>query len=118
MNLQTEKYFEPVKQLNALALENLEKLLDIQLKAINDTARVGVEQLKSAANINDADSLKEYFANQAETAKTFGERFVKDTQTAIELGKNYSDKVQGVITDAVKPETNQKAKPKTRQAQD
>ena len=109
MNVQTEKYLEPVKEMNALALENVEKLLDIQLKSINDTTRLGVEQLKSAADIKDIDGLKQYFTNQAELVKSLGERFVKDTQAALELGTSYTDKVQQIVTDTIKPETIMKA---------
>jgi len=102
MNAQVEKCFEPVKQLNALAIENVEKLIDIQLKALNDNTRIGVEQLKSASEIKDAESLKAYFTNQAEIAKTVSERFVKDTQAAIELGTSYGNEIQNVLNDAIK----------------
>ena len=109
MNVQTEKYLEPVKEMNALALENVEKLLDIQLKSINDTTRLGVEQLKSASDIKDIDGLKQYFTNQAELVKSLGERFVKDTQAALELGTSYTDKVQQIMTETIKPENIMKA---------
>ena len=105
MNAQTEKYLEPVREINALALENVEKLLDIQLKSINDTAMLGVEQLKSATDIKDADSLKQYFTDQADLVKSLGERFVKDTQAALELGTSYGEKVQQIVTETIKPET-------------
>ncbi len=102
MNAQTGKYFEPVREINSLALENVEKLLDIQLKSINDTARLGVEQLKSAADIKDVDGLKQYFTEQAEMVKSLGERFIKDSQAAMELSANYTDKVQQVVADTIK----------------
>ena len=108
MNVQTEKYFEPVREINALALENVEKLLDIQLKSINDTARLGVDRLKAAVDIKDIDSLKKYFTDQTETVKSLGERFVKDTQTALEIGASYTDKVQQIVTESVKPDTTAK----------
>ncbi len=112
MNAQTEKYFEPAREINALTLENMEKLLDIQLKVINDTARVSVEQMKAIADIKDPDSLKKYFADQAETVKTLHERFVKDTQATLELGASYTDKVRRVMTDTVKPDAARKTAPR------
>lgn len=116
MNVQTEKYFEPVKEINALALENIEKLLDIQLNSINDTARLGVEQLKAAADVKDADGLKKYLTDQAEIVKSLGERFVKDTQAALEIGASYNDKVQQIVTGTLKPDTVQKAAPAAKAA--
>ncbi|MCY4155709.1 MAG: phasin family protein [Gammaproteobacteria bacterium] len=111
MNVQTAKYFEPVREINTLALENVEKLLDIQLKSINDTAKLGVEQLKAAADIKDADGLKKYFTDQAEVVKSLGERFVKDGQSALELGVSYTDKVQQIVAETVKQEAPIVAKP-------
>ncbi len=111
MNVQAAKYFEPVREINTLALENVEKLLDIQLKSINDTARLSVEQLKAAAEIKDVDGLKKYFTDQAETVKSLGERFVKDGQSALELGVNYTDKVQQIVTETIKQEAPVAAKP-------
>ena len=102
MNVQTAKYLEPVREINTLALENVEKLLDLQLKSINDTARLSVEQLKAAADINDVDGLKKYFTEQAETVKALGDRFIKDSQAALELGVSYTDKVQQIVTETIK----------------
>ena len=104
MNVQTAKYFEPVREINALALENVEKLLDIQLKSINDTVKLSVEQLKAAADIKDIDGLKGYFTDQAEVVKSLGERYVKDGQSALELGVSYTDKVQQIVSDTIKQE--------------
>ena len=119
MNVQPGKYFEPVRAINALALENVEKLLDIQLRSINDTARLSVEQLKSAADVRDVDGLKQYFAEQAEVVKSLGERFIKDSQAALELSVNYTDKVQQVVADTIKQDAPvtaaaPKAAPKTK----
>ena len=110
MNVQNEKYFEPVRQINALAFANIEKLLEIQLKSINDTTRLGVEQLKSAVDIKDVDGLKEYITDHTELVKGLGERFVKDTRTALEIGKSYTDQVQQIVTETVKPDVAEKAK--------
>ena len=110
MNMQTEKYFEPVRQINALALENIEKLLEIQLKSINDTTRLGVEQLKSAVDIKDVDGLKKYITDQTEIVKGLGDRFVKDSQAALQIGTSYTDKVQQIVTETIKPDVAEKVK--------
>ena len=111
MNVQAAKYFEPVREINTLALENVEKLLDIQLKSINDTTRLGLEQLKAAADIKDVDGLKKYLTDQAEMVKSLGERFVKDGQSALELGVSYTDKVQQLVAETIKQDSPVAAKP-------
>lgn len=127
MNAQTEKYFEPVRQLNALAVENVEKLLDIQLKSINETTRLAIQQMKSAAQVSDVEGLKKHFSTPTEVAKAVCELFVKDAQAAIEIGKRYSEEAQGVITNALNPgaageaasapKNGAKAAPKAKQTQ-
>lgn len=104
MSVQPAKYFEPVREINELALDNVEKLLDIQLKSLNDTARLSLEQLRSATDIKDVDGLKQYITEQADLVKSLGERFVKDSQTALELGVSYTDRVQQIVSDSIKQE--------------
>ena len=123
MNIQTEKYLEPIREINTLALESAEKMLDIQLKSINDTARIGVAQLRNAAEIKDAEGFKDYLSGQTEVAKNLSERFVKDTQATLELGASYADQVQQVFTKTVRPETarpeaGRKAAPRAKQTQE
>ena len=38
MNEQFEKFITPVRELNALTVENLEKLMNIQMKYVEDSA--------------------------------------------------------------------------------
>lgn len=101
MNEQFEKYFAPVKELNTLAVNNYEKLLDLQLKYFEDSAKVGVESLKNASAINDAEGFKDFINTQVETSKQFTERAIEDSKTALELGNSYVAEVQKVVKDSI-----------------
>lgn len=101
MNEQFEKYFGPVHELNVLAIQNLEKLVDMQLSYLEDSARAGVEQLKTAAAINDAEGFKNYITTQVETSRKFTERALEDSRTVAELGTGYATEVQKVMQDAL-----------------
>ena len=102
MNEQFEKMMTPFKELNALAIENAEKFVDIQIKAIEQHSKLGTEQLKQAASIKDVDGLRDYMNKQADVIKQFADRTVADTQAVVELGNNYSAEVQRVMQDAMK----------------
>ena len=102
MNEQFEKYFAPMRELNALAVSNLEKLVDIQLRYIEDSARAGVEQLKTAATINDAEGFRNYINTQVATSRKLTERAIEDSRTVAELGTGYATEVQKVVKDAFK----------------
>ena len=105
MNEQFEKYFAPVRELNALAISNLEKLVDIQLRYIEDSARAGVEQLKTAAAINDAEGFRNYLNTQVAASRKFTERAIEDSRTVAELGTGYATEVQKVVKETLKPAT-------------
>ena len=101
MNKQTEKYLAPVQALNALLVDNVEKLVSLQIKRFEENAKLAVEQLKAATAIKDVDGLKEYMGTYAEVARQFGERSVEDVRTIIELGNTSSAKAQSIWKDAV-----------------
>ncbi len=102
MNAQVEKYIAPVQELNALAVENVEKVLTLQLKRIEETTKLSIEQIKAAASIKDAQSFQSYFSSYTETLRQMGERTAEDVRTIYELGNSYSAQAQKIFKDALK----------------
>jgi phasin family protein len=100
MNEHFEKYFVPVKELNTLAVNNIEKLFDLQLKYVEDSAKASIESLKSAVSISDAEGFKDYVNTQVQTSKQFAERAIKDSKTALELGNSYANEFQKVVKES------------------
>ena len=101
MNEQFDKYFTPVRELNTLAISNIEKILNLQLKLIEDSTKAGVETLKSAAAINDAEGFKDYVAAQVNTTKQLTERAIEDSRTIAEMGNSYTTEVQKVVKETL-----------------
>lgn len=101
MNASVEKYLEPVQQLNALAIANFEKLVEQQVKFLDETSKIGLTQLKSASEVKDIEGLQSYIQSQAEAAKTISERLIEETKYAAELSTEYNNEVQKVFKDAV-----------------
>jgi phasin family protein len=102
MNEQFEKYITPVRELNNLAIANLEKLMDLQVKYIEDSVKVGLEQLKTASSINDVEGFKNYITTQVAVSKQLTERAIEDGRTVAELGNTYATEVQKVVKDVLK----------------
>jgi phasin family protein len=102
MNAQVEKYMAPVQELNALAVANVEKIVALQMKRIEETAKLGIEQLKAAAAIKDFEGLQGYVTNYAESLRQFGESAAEDVRTVYELGNSYSTEAQRILKDALK----------------
>jgi phasin family protein len=102
MNAQVEKYFTPVQELNTLAIENLEKLVNLQVKRFEETARISVEQMKAATAIKDAEGLKDFLGNYTETVRKLSENTVEDARTIIEMGTTYSNEAKRIFKDSLK----------------
>ena len=97
MNAEFQKFLAPIQELNTIAVQNVEKIIDIQLKALEENTKVGIEQLKSASQINDLEGLNTYFTAQAEVGKKVAERAAEDTRAIVELGNAYTNEVQRVV---------------------
>jgi phasin family protein len=102
MNAQVEKYMAPVQELNALVVANVEKMLTLQIKRIEETAKLSIEQMKAAASIKDAEGFQGYMTSYAETLRQLGERTAEDVRTVYELGNSYSAQAQKIFKDALK----------------
>ena len=72
----------------------------MQLKNAEENAKLGIEQVKSATSINDADSWKGYMSAQAEVTQQFNDRLVESARTVVELGNAYTNEVQRIVKDA------------------
>ncbi len=99
MNTEFQKFVAPIQEINAFAVQNAEKFIDIQIKALEENTKVGLEQLKNAFEIKDLDGLKDYFATQAEVGRKVAERAAEDTRAVVELGNAYANEFQRIVKD-------------------
>lgn len=102
MSTQVDKIFTPFRELNTLAVENFEKIANIQMKAFEETSKIGIESLKGAVAVNDLESLKSYLTKQAEVTRQLTERTLADSKSVMELGNSYNSEAQKVVKDAFK----------------
>lgn len=91
----------PAKKLNALAVDNFEKLAQFQLENAKAYTDLSVEQLRAALDVNDAKSLQAFVSNQQKVAKTVGEKLTADAQTLAALGKQFATEVQKLAQENV-----------------
>ncbi len=100
MNTQFDKLVEPIKEINELAVKNFETVTDMQLKTAEENARIGIEQIKSAAAVSDAEGWKNYLKIQAEVAQQFNERLLENARSVAELGNAYNNELQRIVKEA------------------
>ena len=100
MTININKLFTPVHELNALIVNNIEKLVAFQLKTIKEGARVGVESLKGATAVRDLEGLKVYIEGQTDVAKGVAEGIVADTRKVVDLGQSYTKAATEIVESA------------------
>ncbi len=96
---------ETVRDLNRLALDTTEKLVDFQLDKARTYTSLGFTELRAALQVKDLGSLQNYLAGRSETARQLGEQLQNDVKTLAEIGSHYSRETQKLV----RPQTGKKA---------
>jgi phasin family protein len=107
-----ELHGAPVQKLNAIAIANTEKLIAFQTTNLQEYAELGIAQWKTAAEVNDPESLVAYLTAQGARLTEAGEQVIADTKQAYQLGMDFLSEAQKVaqenitsVTDVVKEKT-------------
>ena len=104
-NVDVTKQFEealaPVKALNKLALENVERVVELNLDSMRKYADVVLDSWKGALAVSDIKSGQEYLAKQGQVAQEVVKSLAEDAKAAAEIGQEYARDVQKVVTESV-----------------
>jgi phasin family protein len=100
MNAQFEKIAEPIKEISNLTVKNFETVVAMQLKNVEESTRIGIEQAKNAVAINDAEGWKNYLQTQAEITQQYNDRLVESARNVVELGNAYTSEIQRIVKSA------------------
>lgn len=99
---QSETYVEPLVRANKLAVANVERVIELQLKALQKYVDLGIAQLKAAAEIDSPKALQAYFGKQIEVANTFRQQLLDDVKAWTELSTDLKDEFTKLAEDNVK----------------
>ena len=92
-----EQLINPVMKLNNMAVESLEQIVNIQLKAFEGNVKIGIYSLNTATEVRDIDSLKAYMGDQVAITKYLSGNILADAKEVSELGNSYSLNAQIVV---------------------
>lgn len=96
-----EKFFAPSKALASLAINNTERLVALNIELFTKYNKLAMDNAKEALTVADMEGAKAYLEKQSEVANNVVESLVADAQVVADLGKEYSENVQKVITEEV-----------------
>lgn len=89
-NEQSKAFFEPMFEVNRLAITQAQKLGEKQLALINEYTKLGLTQLDKAAKIQSMDDLKGATEEQLKVSAEFSEKVIKDAQSFVTVGQEMS----------------------------
>ena len=98
-----EQGFAPVRELNKLALEDLEKLVKLQLASVKTYSELALGQIQAASEAKGIEDVSALFTRQYETAQKVAEKLVRDTKNVMDfLGDSYVSKLENIVKRDVK----------------
>ncbi len=93
---QSQKFAEPVGEITSLTVDYIEKLSQFQVNAVKSYTDLGMDQLKNAADIKDAESLQAFIKKQTEVATSVSKKIAEDAQTLAKMGEVFANDIQAL----------------------
>ena len=102
--------YAPLSKFNSLFVQNVEKITELQLNAIKSYAEIGIDQLKKAAEIKDADTVRAFTSAQAEAATNLNKKIMEDVKVFSDMANDFKTQVEGLIEETRATATKTEAK--------
>lgn len=116
---QAKSLYAPLTKFNGVFVENIEKITELQLNALRTYAEFGIDQLKKAAEIRDAEDARAFTASQAEAASALNKKILDDAKAFSEIANSFKEQVENVVAEtrtAATESTKTEAKPAAKKA--
>ncbi|WP_299236127.1 phasin family protein [uncultured Halomonas sp.] len=101
-NEQTRQLFEPMRKLNSLMLNNMEKLSQYQMESLKRYSQMGTERMRDASEVQDADSLRDFGARQAEMMNELSQQMMADAKALSEMSLEFKAEMEKLFTEQAK----------------
>jgi phasin family protein len=75
----------------------MEKMTEFQLNTIKSYAEIGLGQMKNAANIQDAEGMRQFTAAQAEATSIVNKKILEDAKVMSDMAADFRNKIEDVM---------------------
>ena len=96
-NDQAKAMYAPMTKFNSLLVESMEKMTEFQLNTIKSYAEIGLNQMKNAVSIQDAEGLRQFTASQAEATSTINKKILEDAKAMSDMAADFRNKIEDVM---------------------
>jgi len=97
---QAKTMYAPMSKFNTLVVDNMEKMTEFQLNAIKSYADLGLDQMKKASDVKDADSMRAFTASQAEVASSLNKKIMDDAKALSDMAMDFKTQVETLMEEA------------------
>lgn len=96
---QTRSFFEPMRKLNGLMLDNMEKMTQFQLDSMKRYSQLGTERMRAASEIRDAEDMRDFTTRQTELMSELSRQMMDDARTMTELSMEFRGELEKAFSD-------------------
>ena len=96
-----EKLVAAMKESIELTYKSIDQITAVQLKAIQDNAKIGMYTLNTATDIKDLDSFKNYLESQIAVTQYVSDNTAVDAQEITELSQSFTTSAKGVVEKSI-----------------
>lgn len=98
-NEQARQFFEPMRKLNSLMLDNMEKMTQYQMESMKRYSQMGTERLRDASEITDAEDLRDFGTRQAEMMNQLSQQMMEDARALSEMSLQFKSEMEKLFTE-------------------
>ncbi|MFW6346571.1 MAG: phasin family protein [Halomonas sp.] len=98
-NEQTRQFFEPMRKLNSLMLDNMEKMTQYQMESMKRYSQLGTERLRDASEVSDAEGLKDFSSRQAEMMSELSQQMLADAKALSEMSLAFKAELEKLFAE-------------------
>jgi phasin family protein len=106
---QIEQFVAPYAAFNKLVYDNVEKLVGLQMDAMQKYAQIGLENWKASLAIKDVNDLQEFAQRQRDIMQDITSKMIADAKVASELGGAFITDARKLVQDNVEQATKKAA---------
>lgn len=99
---QTGTFAAPVVKANQVVVNNFEKLIDLQMKSLQEYVEIGIGNMKAAAEVDSPSALQRYFGKQSETVNVLRQKMMNDVKALTELGTTFREDMTKLTEASIK----------------
>ncbi|RXE48889.1 phasin family protein [Chromohalobacter israelensis] len=97
---QTRGFFEPMRKFNGLMLDNMERMTEYQLDAMKRYSQLGVERMRAASEVKDAEGMRDFTTQQADMLNALSKQMLEDARAMAEISLKFKSELEDMMAEA------------------